>query len=72
MTPVTQELYIGAWVHRHGLRYGKWHRVESIVAGDALTRCGKRMKDPGVDVYAGAVSRASVPLGVDLCRGGCS
>lgn len=31
---------IGNWVRRPG---GKWHLVESTVAGDAFTRCGRRM-----------------------------
>ena len=31
---------IGNWVKRKGQ---KWHRVESIVDGDAVTRCGRRM-----------------------------
>lgn len=30
---------IGDWVRRRG----KWHAVESVVAGDAFTRCGRRM-----------------------------
>ena len=31
---------IGAWVRRPR---GKWHLVESTVAGDAFTKCGRRM-----------------------------
>lgn len=31
---------IGNWVRRGA---GKWHRVESVVAGDVVTRCGRRM-----------------------------
>lgn len=31
---------VGNWVRRPG---GKWHLVESTVAGDAFTRCGRRM-----------------------------
>jgi hypothetical protein len=31
---------IGSWVRRPG---GKFHLVESIVAGDAITHCGRRM-----------------------------
>lgn len=33
---------IGQWIQRHG---GKWHRVESVVAGDAITTCGRRMRN---------------------------
>lgn len=32
---------IGCWVRR---TYGKWHLVESLVAGAAFTRCGRRME----------------------------
>ena len=31
---------IGNWVRRRG---GRWHLVESVVAEDAVTRCGRRM-----------------------------
>lgn len=31
---------IGSWVRRKGR---KWHLVESVVADDAITRCGRRM-----------------------------
>lgn len=34
---------IGGWVRRERLLL--WHRVESIVAGDAITTCGRRMAD---------------------------
>lgn len=34
---------IGDWVQRE--RRGVPHYVESIVAGDVVTRCGKRMRD---------------------------
>ena len=35
-------LQIGSWVRRKG---GKYHIVESIVAGDAVTKCGRRLRD---------------------------
>lgn len=34
------DLAIGTWVRRRGQKY---HLVESIVAGDAVTACGRRM-----------------------------
>ena len=34
---------IGDWIQRE--RRGKAHLVESIVAGDAVMRCGRRMRD---------------------------
>jgi hypothetical protein len=33
---------IGSWVKRRG---SKWHLVESVVAGAAITRCGRRMEE---------------------------
>lgn len=33
---------IGQWVKREGQ---KWHLVESVVADDAVTRCGRRLRD---------------------------
>ena len=37
---------IGQWVRRSGT---KWHLIDSVVAGDAFTRCGRRMRDPGLE-----------------------
>jgi len=34
------EPVIGGWVRRKG----KWHLTESVVAGAAFTRCGRRME----------------------------
>ena len=62
------DLFIGAWVRREGVTMG--HLVESIIAGDAVTRCGRRMKDeltPKLTVHTGSVSRASRPLDWQLC-----
>jgi hypothetical protein len=42
-------MQIGSWVRRSG-KNTKWHLVESIVAGDAFTRCGRRLRDPDLDV----------------------
>ena len=33
---------IGQWVRRAD---GKWHLVESVVANDAVTHCGRRLRD---------------------------
>lgn len=27
---------------------GRWHLVESVIAGDAVTRCGRRMAHAGL------------------------
>jgi hypothetical protein len=34
---------IGTWVRRE--RAAFWHFVESLVAQDAITRCGRRLRD---------------------------
>ena len=34
---------IGDWVRRE--RGGKPHLIESIVAGDVVTKCGRRLRD---------------------------
>ena len=34
---------IGTWVKREKRR--NWHFVESLVAGDAVTKCGRRLAD---------------------------
>jgi hypothetical protein len=36
-------VHIGQWVRRE--RRGVPHLVESVIAGDAITRCGRRMTD---------------------------
>lgn len=36
---------VGSWVRR-AKSGAKWHFVESVIAGDAITRCGRRMADP--------------------------
>jgi hypothetical protein len=68
---------IGQWIRRDTGR-AKWHLVESIVADDAITRCGRRME---------ARTRSVPPLGLEisdvmpltrmpnqpqLCKSGCS
>lgn len=35
-------MIIGSWIKRK-IAYAKWHLVESIVDGDAITKCGRRM-----------------------------
>ena len=63
---------IGNWVRRTGR---KWHLVESIVADDVITRCGRRMS---TRIASGAMEVSDVmPLTrmIDqpqLCKGGCS
>jgi len=41
---------IGNWVQREKRKSSKWHRVESVVDGDAFTRCGRRMAHKGLKV----------------------
>jgi len=35
---------IGNWIRRNRAA-AKWHIVESVVSGDAITRCGRRMRN---------------------------
>lgn len=53
---------IGQWVMRHRYRIG--HLVESQIAGDAVTRCGRRMSD--TPTTAGELQLA--PFGTPKCR----
>ena len=41
-------LVIGYWARRtrpSGAYLGYPHKIESVIAGDMITKCGKRMKD---------------------------
>ena len=71
MSVVDMDVYIGAWVRRTDRRSRKAHKVESVIAGDAVTTCGRRMRDDEspLEVHHGAVSRANRPLDWDLCKG---
>jgi hypothetical protein len=35
---------IGQWIRR-ARDDAKWHLIESVVANDAITHCGRRLKD---------------------------
>jgi hypothetical protein len=62
---------IGGWVKRRGQ---KWHLVDSLVAEDVITRCGRRM---AIHSALGDLQVSSVmPLTrmIDqpqLCKAGC-
>lgn len=73
------ELQIGQWVRRayEGTALvangPKWHLVESVVAGDAVTRCGRRLRDDPAKPFEVA---DTMPLTrmigqPQLCRAGC-
>ena len=53
---------IGAWCMRS--RYRVAHLVESVVAGDAITRCGRRMSD---ELTSGG-SLSPAEYGTPKCR----
>jgi hypothetical protein len=40
---MAEEIQIGQWVRR--ARRMVWHRIESVIADDAITSCGRRMSD---------------------------
>jgi hypothetical protein len=68
------DIRVGSWIRRE--RGGKGHLVESLVSGDVITRCGKRMRDEPSQrgelvVHDGPVSRGSRPLDWPLCEAGC-
>lgn len=44
------ELAIGSYVSR-ALSGRRWHIVESIVADDAITKCGRRLKNEAGKFY---------------------
>lgn len=70
---------IGNWVRRETSdaddEESKWHAVESVVAGAAITRCGRRM-EPEVDgkrlqaVPEKPLTR--MPGQPHLCQAGCA
>ena len=71
---------IGDWIRRarqaSGKNYtGKWHLVESIIEGDAITRCGRRMDREtltggtlDVSVFTPITRKPGQP---QLCHQGC-
>lgn len=65
---------IGAWVRRerNGTAVTREHLCESLVADDAVTRCGRRMRDtPGTSLrYELVPERACVVCGPKRADGG--
>ena len=62
-------LQIGGLVARH--RSGaRWHAVESVIADDAITRCGRRMADtrPGEGYPLVTDDSGIRPGGLTACR----
>lgn len=59
---------IGDWVSRPGDR-DRWHYVDSVVAEDVMTKCGKRMS---VEHHDGQLISsppfARTPIPADACR----
>ena len=68
---------IGDWVRSSDGRrtVSKWHLVESVVAGDALTRCGRRMEPvtrSGDELQISAVVPLTRAIGQpQLSKAGC-
>lgn len=59
---------IGNWIRRSGQ---KWHLAESVVAGDVVTRCGRRMRD-SLPFYVSEVMPLTRMIGQpQLCKAGC-
>lgn len=60
---------IGTWVRRLAPRHTKWHLVESVVADDAVTHCGRRMRDELSPFDTSTVMPLSRMIGQpQLCR----
>jgi hypothetical protein len=63
---------IGNWIRR---TRGKWHLVESVVAEDAITRCGRRMDRvtaSGGELQVSEVMPLTRMIGQpQLCKAGC-
>ena len=63
---------IGNWIRRKGT---KWHLVESTVAGDAFTRCGRRMdwqtRSGGVLEVSEVMPLTRLIGQPQLCKAGC-
>lgn len=59
---------IGDWVKREPDQ--KWHLVESVVAGDATVRCGKRLPDPFAETSKGKPLTRAIGQ-PQLCKAGC-
>ena len=77
MTPFS----IGDWIRREGSTdqggdddQAKWHLCESIINGEAITRCGRSMAAV-VDTHALEVSETKpltrLPDQPQLCKAGC-
>jgi hypothetical protein len=67
---------IGDWVRRpRGSGRQKWHLVESVVAEDAVTRCGRRMDrvtPSGGELQVSDVMPLTRMIGQpQLCKAGC-
>jgi hypothetical protein len=63
---------IGQWIRRRGQ---KWHLAESVVAGDVVTRCGRRMDRvtrTGGELQVSALMPLTRMIGQpQLCKAGC-
>jgi hypothetical protein len=63
---------IGNWIQR---KRGKWHLVESVVAEDAITRCGRRMDrvtPSGGELQVSVLMPLTRMIGQpQLCKAGC-
>lgn len=65
------EMDIGDWIRREGGQT-KWHHVESVVAGDAVTKCGRRMAASKWTAKTGRLTLdiypAGTPEAAQLCK----
>lgn len=62
---------IGNWIRR--VR-GKWHLIESLIEGDAVTRCGRRIgptTGQGMLMFSDVMPLTRMIDQPQLCKGGC-
>lgn len=59
------ELHIGDFVKRNTPNT-KWHDIESVVAGAAVTRCGRRL-EPVIASGAELLTRVTTPEPEERC-----
>lgn len=65
------EPQIGNWVRRTGRSGQKWHLVDSVVAGDVVTRCGRRMSDSRPLQVSEVMPLTRMIGQPQLCKAGC-
>ena len=56
---------IGTWVRRAS---GKWHATESVIAGAAITHCGRRLEPRDTDEHSDVMPLTRAIGQPQLCK----